>query len=110
MKTTIPKLKIWLDDVRPEPEGWTRTLWPHEVIELLKTNDVECISLDHDLGDDERGTGYDVLTWIEEEVVISGFEPPKIRIHTANPVAYEKMKSSINSIYRFVKMNNKKTS
>jgi hypothetical protein len=30
---------------------------------------VQELSLDHDLGDDARGTGYDVILWIEEAVV-----------------------------------------
>lgn len=38
--------------------------WPDEAIELLKSGEVRKLSLDHDLGDDERGTGYDVLLWI----------------------------------------------
>jgi len=59
-------LKVWLDDVRPAPDGWDHALWPQEAIELLKKSDVPHISLDHGLGDDERGTGYDVLLWIGE--------------------------------------------
>ena len=35
-------------------------LWPDEAIELLKTGKVSELSLDHDLGDDIRGTRYDV--------------------------------------------------
>ena len=58
-----------MDDKRDTPEGWVRVYWPHEAIELLKTGAVEEISLDHDLGDDDNGTGYDVVTWIEEAVV-----------------------------------------
>ncbi len=41
------------------------------------------LSLDHDLGDDAHGTGYDVLTWIEEAVAIRGFHPPRISVHSA---------------------------
>ncbi|WP_309295279.1 cyclic-phosphate processing receiver domain-containing protein [Aeromonas caviae] len=41
------------------------------------------ISLDHDLGDDGRGTGYDVILWIENEVMTNYFIPPKIHIHSA---------------------------
>ena len=51
-----------MDDKRDTPEGWVRVYWPHEAIELLKTGTVEEISLDHDLGDDDKGTGYDVVT------------------------------------------------
>lgn len=47
-------MKIYLDDLRPTPNGWTHAYWPDEVIEYLKTGHVEIISLDHDLGDDER--------------------------------------------------------
>ena len=71
-----------------------------EAIALLKTGQVEEISLDHDLGNDERGTGYDVILWIEEAVVTKGFTPPKIRVHSANSSARIKMESGIASIIR----------
>ena len=67
-------MKVFLDDVRPTPEGWVRCYWPQEVIELLKTGNVEVISLDHDLGDDTRGTGMDVCKWIEQTVFENGFD------------------------------------
>jgi len=70
-------MKIYLDDLRPTPDGWIHAYWPNEVIEYLKTGGVEIISLDHDLGDDERGTGYDVVLWIEEAVQLKGSPPPK---------------------------------
>ena len=54
-------MKIFLDDERPTPNGWIGLRWPEEVIELLTTKNVTEISLDHDLGDDAHGTGYDVL-------------------------------------------------
>ncbi len=54
--------------------------------------------MDHDLGDDERGTGYDVVLWIEEAVVTKGFKPPLIRVHSANSSAREKMELGIKSI------------
>ncbi len=50
-------MKVYLDDERTTPEGWYRVYWPDEAIELLKTGTVTNISLDHDLGDDDRGTG-----------------------------------------------------
>jgi len=56
-------MKVYLDDERETPDGWIRVYWPVEAIKLLKEDDVTEISLDHDLGDDERGTGYDVLLW-----------------------------------------------
>lgn len=63
------------------PDCWVRTHWPQEVIELLRTGNVCEVSLDHDLGDDDRGTGYDVVLWIEEQVVTTDFRPPKNHVH-----------------------------
>ena len=57
------------------------------------------ISLDHDLGDDTRGTGYDVIVWIEEAVITRGFIPPIIKIHSANSSAKVKMQLGIDNIY-----------
>ncbi len=91
-------MKIYLDDERATPDGWHRAYWPDEVIELLKTNDVSVVSLDHDLGDDERGTGYDVIVWIEEAVVTAGYNPPEIRVHSANPAARKRMERGIVAI------------
>jgi hypothetical protein len=52
--------------------------WPQEAIRLHDTGNVEEISLDHDQGDDDRATGYDVILWIEEAVALRGHRPPKI--------------------------------
>ena len=70
-------MRIFLDDERPTPEGWIRTYWPNEVIALLNAGGVTELSLDHDLGDDTRGTGYDVIVWIEEAVATRNFRPPE---------------------------------
>jgi len=75
--------------------------WPDEAIALLQTETVDELSLDHDLGDDARGVGYDVLTWMEQAIVESGFQPPKrIVIHSANASVYTKMSQAITSIHR----------
>jgi len=98
-------MKIYLDDERKTPQGWTRAFWPDEVIELISDpeNRVSAISLDHDLGDDKRGTGYDVLLWIEEAVATRGFKPPLLQVHSANSSAVQKMESAIKSIQRLAK-------
>lgn len=93
-------MKVFLDDERATPEGWHRVYWPQEAIGLLEAGVVEEISLDHDLGDDSRGTGYDVILWIEEAVVLHGFRPPKITIHSANSSAVEKMRAGVQAIDR----------
>jgi hypothetical protein len=93
-------LRVYLDDERPAPQGWLRVHWPSEAIALLQSGQVRGISLDHDLGDDERGTGYDVILWIEEAVALYAFVPPRIHVHSANASAREKMAAGIRSIER----------
>ncbi|WP_025128591.1 cyclic-phosphate processing receiver domain-containing protein [Pseudomonas sp. PH1b] len=94
----MKKVKVFLDDVRIAPKGWIHVFWPNEAIELLQIGNVEEISLDHDLGDDARGTGYDVILWIEEAVALEGFVAPKILVHSANISARLKMEQGIQNI------------
>lgn len=93
-------MKVYLDDERNTPAGWIRVYWPDEAIALLAAGEVAEISLDHDLGDDERGTGYDVVLWIKEAVALHGFIPPMIFVHSANSSAREKMEAGIAAIRR----------
>jgi hypothetical protein len=94
-------MKVYLDDERPTPEGWVRVYWPEEAIELLKNNTVTHISLDHDLGDDQRGTGYDVVLWIEEAVIVDNFTPPHMQVHSSNASARIKMELGIQNILNY---------
>ena len=96
-------MKVYLDDERETPQGWVRVYWPDEAIALLEQGTVEEISLDHDLGDDARGTGYDVVRWIEQAVVLHGFVAPVMRVHSANPAAVKRMNEGITAIGRLVK-------
>lgn len=93
-------MKVYLDDERVAPHGWIQLRWPEDAITLLKTGEVIELSLDHDLGDDDHGTGYDVVLWIEEAVAISEFRPPIIKVHSANSSARIKMEAGIKSIER----------
>ncbi len=94
-------MRVFLDDLRKEPEGWILVKNVKDAIAYLETGNVEEISLDHDLGHYFE-TGYDVLLWIEERVVTEDFVPPKIYVHTDNPPAKKKkkMKMAVNQIYK----------
>jgi hypothetical protein len=94
-------MKVFLDDVRIPPKDWVLVHWPDEAIALLQTGEVEEISLDHDLGDDTKGTGYDVLLWIEREAMINGFRVPKIHVHSANIPARIRMNQAVERIRSF---------
>ncbi|WP_224240146.1 cyclic-phosphate processing receiver domain-containing protein [Hyalangium gracile] len=96
-------MKVYLDDERATPAGWVAARWPEDAIALLQTGQVTDISLDHDLGDDLHGTGYDVLCWIEEAVATRGFVPPRISIHSANASARRKMELAVERIERFLR-------
>ncbi len=96
-------MKVYLDDERPTPDGWTRVYWPDEAIALLQGGSVSEISLDHDLGDDTRGTGCDVVSWIERAVACDGFQPPIIHVHTANPAARRRMETGVAAIQRMLR-------
>ena len=96
-------MKVYLDDMRTGPEGWVLVSTPEAAIELLGKGCVEEISLDYDLGLDDMRSGYMVALWIEEQVHYNGFVPPKISLHTANPVGRARMEWVLRSIERMLK-------
>lgn len=100
-------MKLWVDDVRPPPEGWKWARTNDAAKEFLLTGEVEECSLDHDMGLHDLGieetddwdkiieityalasateiyaeTGLDLVHWmIETERV-----PAKVTIHSWNP-------------------------
>jgi hypothetical protein len=91
-------MKIWLDDVRPAPEGYTLAKSVNETINLIlkAENDgvrIAVIDCDHDLGDyaNDGGDGIKLLDWLVER---GTFYP--IALHTANPVGRDNMMRLIN--------------
>ena len=97
-------MKLWVDDVRPAPEGykWCKTVneakWAIGYVEemLSKTKDsyykLEFIDIDHDAGDyaNDGGDYIKLLDWLEE----TGRNYP-IHIHSMNPVGIQNMKAII---------------
>ena len=105
-------MKLWVDDVRPAPEGytWCRSVneakmfiegiedifgpfivfWP-TTGERRKVQ-IELIDIDHDAGDftHDGGDFIKLLDWLEE----TGRNYP-IRIHSMNPVGVENMRRII---------------
>ena len=95
-------MKIWVDDVRPAPDGyvWCQTVNETKdtilVLELHATvhesNRVELIDLGYDAGEfvNEGGDYIRILDWLEE----TGRDYP-IRIHSMNIVGRENMRRII---------------
>lgn len=93
---------VWLDDERPMPSGYDIHIkTAAEAIELIRSGAVSSISLDHDLGNAENGTGYEVAKFIEEGAFNGTVKPIEVRVHSANPVGASNMRKSIESAVRF---------
>lgn len=95
-------MKLWIDDVRPAPEGyvWCKSVEDAKIEIILAELDayleggseIRLISIDHDAGDyaTDGGDFINVLNWLEE----TGRNYP-IHIHTANPVGRQNMRAII---------------
>lgn len=91
-------MKIYLDDLRETPEGWTRVYTVEETILLLKTRQASHVSLDNDLGEGLL-EGHKVLDWLENEVYNDKtFSIPEITIHSANLSRVEYMRRALENI------------
>src|SRR3954464_2719878 len=100
--TEHSKIRLWLDDDlvdRAAPSGWTHVTTTAQAIELVDSGRVIELSLDHDLGDDERyGRGIDVVDFIVEQQEINGrdlWPADGITLHTANPYGRDAMTRAI---------------
>ena len=97
-------MKLWIDDVRPAPEGY---MWLKSVNEAIRYIEiygdyldfdnvlvdlVEIIDIDHDAGKYAQygGDYIKLLDWLEE----TGHNYP-IHIHSMNPVGVENMRRII---------------
>jgi len=95
-------MKVWLDDNREAPFGWTWVKTAHEAIELLAAGGVSHISLDNDLGDiNVVGDGYMVALYIEEQAYTGGLLPMMMIVHTQNPVQGAKMIVTLRNAIRY---------
>ncbi|WP_071289355.1 cyclic-phosphate processing receiver domain-containing protein [Mycolicibacterium llatzerense] len=74
-------MRLWVDDERMPPDGWTWAKTSAEALALLgETGEVEALSLDHDLGGQD--TTRPIILYLAE----FGGWPDHVFVHTANPV------------------------
>ena len=90
-------MKLWIDDVRPEPVGYTLCRSVHSAKYRIKVAEslgepIEIIDIDHDAGDYAiyGGDYIALLNWLEE----TG-RSYNIRIHSMNPVGIQNMRAII---------------
>lgn len=90
-------MKLWIDDVRPAPDGYVHSqsvldasCWI--IVQENRGEPFEMIDIDHDAGDYHKygGDYIELLNWLEE----TGRSYP-IRIHSQNPVGVENMRRII---------------
>ena len=90
-------INVFLDDCREQPDNFILARDTTECRWLLLNNKVNILSLDHDLGDINEETGYDLCKWL---VTIGNDNPniyPKqIYLHTANGVGRDNMYQLLN--------------
>lgn len=93
-------MKIFLDDIRnPPDDSWVQV---YDYADFVNTvymyiNEIECISFDHDLG--ENKTGYDCISWLEEKILTENWPVPELYVHTSNPSGRERIEMAIKNIY-----------
>lgn len=88
-------MKLWLDDVRTAPRGWTHARNYRQAETAIRTGCVDEISFDHDLG--ETKTGYDLAVLIEQLASQDQIGPMKWSVHSANPVGKIRIQAAMKS-------------
>lgn len=100
------EVRLWIDDLRPVPEGWICARDAAQARFLFEAAQAEGftiveVSFDHDLG--LGASGYDVATWLEERVAYGQMPAPaKLGVHSANSVGVKRLWQVIDSIERLV--------
>lgn len=89
-------MNLWLDDVRPMPDGFDlHAKSSLDAISMLYTHKIEHVSFDHDLGGDD--TGYAVALFIEIESALGRRLYKTWAVHSANPVGRGNIKAAMRS-------------
>lgn len=100
-------MKVWVDDVRKPPDNkWLWCKFYEEAVYIINNEDIQLISLDHDLGEEKNG--YDLACIIEGRVYNDpDYTPPIIEVHSQNPVGVQNIKMVVKHIEKVKKNNGK---
>jgi hypothetical protein len=117
----MEKIRIYLDDIRtPLNTDWTICRNYDEFVKKVEEvglDNIEIISLDHDLGETaireyfknvtnnyildynniHEKTGYDCAKWLVEKSIETGINLPIIITHSANPIGSANIMGYINN-------------
>lgn len=80
-------MKIYVDDTRNAPKDFVLANNYKSAINIINENkeNIEFLSLDHDLGGNK--SGYDICLYLVENEIY----PKEINLHSANPVGVRNM-------------------
>lgn len=87
-------VNLFVDDIRKAPDGFIVARSYKEAIDLISSNKINILCLDHDLGIDEYGVeknGYDIVKYLCEHRI----SPQRIYLHTDNAVGRENMYNTL---------------
>lgn len=94
-------MKLWVDDIRPAPEGWYQARSVNVAKEMIIANweNIEMLSIDYDSGDYNKfgGDYINILKWLEEAEYQCNRKIVTflIHIHSMNPVGVQNMRNII---------------
>ena len=95
-------MKLWIDDVRPAPEGYLLFKEINPALRFIRENIklVTLIDLDHDAGDFRRGGKEDYIVILNELERLSrrdiiSCDHVSFRFHSMNPVGVQNMRAII---------------
>lgn len=108
-------MKLWIDDLRPAPSGYTHIARNYEqAIALLSNYELqwELVSFDHDLADEhynnlldpsqyKEKTGYEIAKWVEEEAYHRRIRKFEWRIHTSNPAGRRRIEAALRNADKY---------
>ena len=89
-------MNLYLDDLRPTPEGFERVYSYSDFIAYLKYKGLaDFISFDHDLG--EEFSGYDCAKYLVDYCLDRQLPLPDFAVHSQNPVGKENIERLLNN-------------
>ena len=95
--------KIYLDDLRPIPEGFVGLRSFTEFVTYIEANGLpDFISFDHDLGLQE--SGYDCAKWLVSYCLDNEMALPDFMVHSQNPVGKRNIESLLNNFRNNAKL------
>ena len=94
-------MRIWLDDIRPMPDGYDMKVDNEFLLEVLISNGkVSHIDFDNDLGEG-NGSGYGVACYIEKLAASGMLNPISWSIHSDNAPARKRIEQAMLNAQNF---------